>query len=63
MTGVAGRDGGELRRIAEACIVIPPVGDDTVTALTEGFQALLWHLIVTHPALVQCSPKWESLTG
>ena len=37
--------------------MIPPVGDDTVTALTEGFQALMWHLIVTHPALVQCTPE------
>ncbi len=63
ITGVAGRDGGELKRLADACIVIPTTSADTVTALTEGFQALMWHLIVTHPALVECTPKWESLTG
>ena len=62
ITGVAGRDGGELKRLADACIVIPTVSADTVTALTEGFQALMWHLVVTHPALVECTPKWESLT-
>src|SRR5688572_4218020 len=62
VTGIVGRDGGELARIADACIVIPVGRPESVTAQTEALQALFWHLIVTHPALCQTSPHWESLT-
>ena len=63
VAGVVGRDGGGCASSPTRSIVIPTVDDDTVTPQTEGLQALMWHLIVSHPALVQCTPKWESLTG
>ena len=63
VTGIVGRDGGELARLADACIVIPTGRPESVTAQTEALQALFWHLIVTHPALCQNSPHWESLTA
>ena len=62
VTGIVGRDGGELARVADCCIVIPPGRSDTVTAQTEALQALFWHLIVTHPSLCENAPHWESLT-
>jgi len=62
VTGIVGRDGGELARAADACVVVPTGRPDTVTAQTEALQALFWHLIVTHPRLCQNSPHWESLT-
>ena len=62
VTGVVGRDGGELGRIADACIIVPTGRSATVTAQTEALQALFWHLIVTHPELCQNTPHWESLT-
>jgi D-sedoheptulose 7-phosphate isomerase len=61
IVGIAGRDGGALRRHATASIVIPPVDERLVTAQTEGLQALMWHLIVSHPALAARTPKWESV--
>lgn len=61
IVGVAGRDGGTLRRHATASVVIPPVDDGLVTAQTEGLQALMWHLIVSHPALATGTPRWESV--
>jgi D-sedoheptulose 7-phosphate isomerase len=63
IAGVVGRDGGEVRRCADACVVVPTVSEDHVTAQTEGFQALLWHLMVSHPALDPERGKWESVTG
>ncbi|MFA5882727.1 MAG: SIS domain-containing protein [Acidimicrobiia bacterium] len=63
VVGVVGRDGGELARVADACIVIPTVDASLVTPQTEGLQALLWHLIVSHPALAASTAKWESLTS
>lgn len=63
VTGIVGRDGGELARVADACIVIPAGRPESVTAQTEALQALFWHLIVTHPALCQNAPHWESLTS
>lgn len=62
VTGIVGRDGGELARMADCCIVVPTGRPDTVTAQTEALQALIWHLIVTHPALCESAPHWESLT-
>jgi D-sedoheptulose 7-phosphate isomerase len=61
IVGVAGRDGGELRRRANACVVIPDVDERYVTPQTEGMQALIWHLVVSHPALASATAKWESV--
>ena len=58
---VVGRDGGALRRLADACILVPAVIPGNVTAQTESMQALLWHLMVMHPDLLAATPKWESM--
>jgi len=62
IVGVAGRDGGALAQLADACIVIPTVDPGLVTPQTEGLQAVMWHLIVSHPKLAANAAKWESLT-
>jgi D-sedoheptulose 7-phosphate isomerase len=59
--GVVGRDGGYTARIADACVVIPVVNPSTVTPHTEGFQSVVWHLIVSHPKLKSSEMKWESV--
>ena len=58
--GIAGRDGGHLAKYGDAVIVVPTINPSNVTTQTEGFQALLWHLVVCHPALNSATPKWES---
>jgi len=58
--GVVGRDGGHCAEVADACIVIPVISADTITPHTEGFQAVVWHLLVTHPRVLQHEMKWES---
>lgn len=63
IVGIVGRDGGELARTADACILVPTIVDSWTTPITEGFQALLWHLLVTHPALDPNTPKWESMSA
>jgi D-sedoheptulose 7-phosphate isomerase len=62
VVGVAGRDGGHLLRTADAVILVPTIDPKNVTTQTEGFQALMWHLLVGHPALDGAIPKWESVT-
>lgn len=59
--GVVGRDGGYTATVAEACMIVPTVNPATVTPHTESFQALIWHLLVSHPALKRSSMKWESV--
>jgi len=59
--GVVGRDGGFTRKVADACLVIPTVNAQTVTPHTEAFQAMVWHLMVSHPALMVSEMKWESV--
>jgi D-sedoheptulose 7-phosphate isomerase len=59
--GVVGRDGGYTARVADACVVIPLVNQETVTAQTEAFQAVILHLIVSHPELKANEMKWESM--
>jgi D-sedoheptulose 7-phosphate isomerase len=59
--GVVGRDGGFTATVADACIVVPVVNAGTVTPHTEAFQAVIWHLLVTHPALQMTAGKWESV--
>ena len=59
--GVVGRDGGFTAQVADACLVIPSINDVTVTPQTEGFQAIIWHLVVSHPDLQKYEMKWESV--
>ncbi len=59
--GIVGRDGGYTATVADACVVVPTVNPDTVTPHTEAFQAVVWHLMVTHPALAAAPTKWESV--
>jgi D-sedoheptulose 7-phosphate isomerase len=59
--GIVGRDGGFTRQIAAECIVIPALAPDRVTPHTEGLCAVLWHLLVSHPALQCAATKWESV--
>ncbi len=59
--GVVGRDGGYTAQVADACVLIPVVNAATVTAHTEAFQAVVWHLLVSHPRLRFSEMKWESM--
>jgi D-sedoheptulose 7-phosphate isomerase len=59
--GIVGRDGGTTARLANACVIIPPLYPDHVTPHTEGLCAVVWHLLVTHPALAKTATRWESL--
>jgi len=59
--GIVGRDGGYTAQKANACVVIPPLFPDRVTPHTEGLCAVIWHLLVTHPALAVTTTKWESV--
>ncbi|HKQ71828.1 MAG TPA: SIS domain-containing protein [Polyangiaceae bacterium] len=61
--GVVGRDGGYTKQVADACVVIPTVSPDRVTPHTEGFAAVIWHLLVSHPKLAARATKWESVVG
>jgi D-sedoheptulose 7-phosphate isomerase len=60
IVGIVGRDGGHTGRVADACVIIPTINPETVTPHTEAFQAIVWHLLVSHPALKAASTKWES---
>jgi D-sedoheptulose 7-phosphate isomerase len=57
--GVVGRDGGFTAQIADACVIVPTMSPETVTPHAEAFQAVVWHLIVSHPRLRQRQMKWE----
>jgi D-sedoheptulose 7-phosphate isomerase len=59
--GIVGRDGGHTARFADACVVVPTVNPQTVTPHTEAFQALIWHLLISHPRLKIGQTKWESV--
>lgn len=58
--GVVGRDGGFTAQVADACVIIPSVDMHLVTPLSEAFQAVVWHMIVSHPDLKLADGKWES---
>jgi D-sedoheptulose 7-phosphate isomerase len=58
---VVGRDGGCAARAAQHCVVIPTVNAEAVTPHTEAFQAVVWHLLVSHPVLLKSAMKWESV--
>lgn len=61
ITGIVGRDGGHTARVANACVIVPTVNAAHVTPHSEAFQAVVWHLIVSHPALKTAETKWESV--
>ena len=58
--GIVGRDGGYTKKIGNAVVIIPTVNSDRITPLTEGLQAIIWHLLVSHPKLQVNTAKWES---
>ncbi len=58
--GVVGRDGGYTAQVADACVIVPIVNPETITPHSEAFQAVIWHLLVSHPALKASQTKWES---
>ncbi len=59
--GIVGRNGGFTRQVAEECIVIPALAPERITPHTEGLCAVLWHLLVSHPALQRVATKWETV--
>jgi D-sedoheptulose 7-phosphate isomerase len=59
--GIVGRDGGYTAQVADACVVVPTVNPETVTTHAEAFQAVIWHLIVSHPKIKVSEMKWESV--
>ena len=60
ITGVVGRDGGYTAKVADACVIVPTVNAETITPHSEAFQAVVWHLLVSHPKLKVNQTKWES---
>ena len=60
ITGVVGRDGGYTAKVADAYVIIPTVNPENITPHSEAFQAIIWHLLVSHPKLKENQTKWES---
>jgi D-sedoheptulose 7-phosphate isomerase len=60
ITGIVGRDGGYTAQVADICVVVPTVNTETITPHSEAFQAVVWHLLVSHPKLKANQTKWES---
>lgn len=58
--GIVGRDGGYTAQVADAAVIVPTVNPETITPHSESFQAVIWHLIVSHPLLKAKQTKWES---
>ncbi|MHB2025433.1 MAG: SIS domain-containing protein [Elusimicrobiota bacterium] len=61
IVGIVGRDGGYTAKTADACVLIPVVNPANTTPHTEAFQAVVWHLLVSHPHVKTRQTKWESL--
>ena len=59
--GIVGRDGGYTAKVADACAIVPTVNATHTTPHAEAFQAVVWHLLVSHPAVKQAETKWESI--
>jgi D-sedoheptulose 7-phosphate isomerase len=59
--GIVGRDGGHTARVADACVIVPTVHPSHVTPHAEAFQAVIWHLLVSHPSLKMSETKWEGV--
>ena len=60
VTGIVGRDGGYTAQVADACVIVPTVNEESITPHSEAFQAVVWHLLVSHPKLKANETKWES---
>lgn len=60
VVGVIGRDGGYTAQVADACVIVPTVNPENITPHSEAFQAVIWHLLVSHPKLKANQTKWES---
>jgi D-sedoheptulose 7-phosphate isomerase len=60
IVAVVGRDGGFAAQVADACVIVPTVNPQTVTPHSEAFQAVIWHLLVSHPALKESATRWEA---
>src|SRR5229473_7511731 len=63
VAGVVGRDGGYTAKVADVCVIVPTVNPENVTPHSEAFQAVVWHLLVSHPKLKANQTKWESAVG
>ena len=61
VAGIVGRDGGYTAREADACVIVPAANPKHTTPHAEAFQAVIWHLLVSHPSLKAAETKWESL--
>jgi D-sedoheptulose 7-phosphate isomerase len=61
VVGIVSRDGGHTAKVADACVLVPVVNPDNVTAHAESWQAVVWHAIVFHPRLKKIEGKWESI--
>jgi D-sedoheptulose 7-phosphate isomerase len=59
--GIVGKDGGYTKQVADECVLIPVISNDRITPHTEGLAAVIWHLVVSHPALKIEQTKWESV--
>ena len=62
LAGIVGRDGGYTNKVADVCVLVPTVNKKTTTPHTEAFQAVIWHLITSHPKLKLNETKWESVS-
>ena len=60
ITGIVGRDGGYTAKVADAVVIVPTVNPDHITPHSEAFQAVVWHLFVSHPRLKMNQTKWET---
>jgi D-sedoheptulose 7-phosphate isomerase len=60
--GVVGKDGGYTAKVAAACAIVPTINPEHITPHSEAFQAVVWHLLVSHPKLKARQTKWESVT-
>src|SRR5437762_6628070 len=60
--GIVGRDGGYTAQVADACVIVPTVNPQQVTPHSEAFQAVIWHLLISHPRLKMAPTKWEGMT-
>lgn len=59
--GIVGRDGGCTAKVADACVIIPTVNSEHITPHSEAFQAVIWHLLISHPLLKAAPTRWESI--
>jgi len=63
VAGIVGRDGGHCAKHADACVIVPTISPENVTPHAEAFQAVIWHLLVSHPLIKRQPTKWESVAS